>query len=233
MREESDSEIRNCLKVYYEFDSKGIPEFEKIKSEIDSFEKKYSFEREYPHVRKIVDKKLSHIIQNDISDNSLDKWETFLSKIEIPPHLKLYNLNFLQFPSLIMEINEEVENSKFKERKSFFIIASLLGPFYTYHYEYLCWIKNSPYNLPISQKRFLEDKRHQILKPNLKIQEIVNNFNKIFQKYEYVYHYYASINKIPWIIPYGSFRHFSVDLQASYYELVFNSAEKDRLEILT
>lgn len=173
---------------------------------------------------------LQSIVESKIKGNaeSASSWQAIVQELR-DKGLSVQNLSFLQFPNLMLTVEQSETIQSITIYKSFVICLSLLCPFYTFYYEYRHKVRIHSGLLPLSSLVFLSKEDLNSLKIFAHHKEFEDILRFHFPEHTFISHYDLMMRKIYGAIPFGSDPSSKINLESSVFELLFNNEQPNSI----
>lgn len=138
-------------------------------------------------------------------------------------------MSYLQFPNLMVSLDENHEVNGIKVIKSAIICISLLAPFYTCYYRYSHRVKLHQGSLPMGYWVFVNDKSYHSLKPTISLELLSRSVQNFFPNYTFLNHYPLMINYLEGGLPYGESKEYYQPAKYSFYQFLFDADQPQNI----
>lgn len=166
---------------------------------------------------KVIAEKLLHINDNPRMKRLVDNFSAIGQASDY---------SFAQFPNLKLIVEETEDSNNLRLRKNFSVSISLLGPYFTYFYEYEFRIK-SPDGYPlISKILFLEDRKFDYINRKINLSAVDEIMRTVYPDYFYVNHFSLLVNEVAKGVPYGESG--LADGEYSMFRYLFDNIQFDK-----
>lgn len=167
-------------------------------------------------------------IRSKIADKLNDKsevhsqWNNLMMDFRKLGFSHVENMSYLQFPNLMVSLDENHEVTGIKITKSIVVCISLLAPFYTYYYRYSHKVKLAEGSLPMGYWVFFQDKSYDALKPSVNLESLNFSISNFFRSYNFISHYPLMINQIEGGLPFGQSKEYYQSSKHGFYQFLFD-----------
>lgn len=145
-------------------------------------------------IKEIVSDKINHLEDRSSFKLLCEDFET-IGSVE--------DFSYLQFPNRKLILEEIEDVGVYRIYKNFAVCISLLGPYYTFFYEYQFRVKNEKGFFLLSHICFLKDEKFKSIKKNFDLEKIDSMIKSRYPNHSYVNHYHLLMNEIDKGVPFG------------------------------